>query len=308
MNCFVGTRTRLLAEGITAVPLIPFISLLSLLIAAYWSRATPGTELTLWIVLLSASISSVAGFAFSPIAGAILFYVHSDAVLVVQILLVASVAQQMYCVWRFRRQIRSLECLPYVFGSLATLPFGIFLLLNSRASIFLPSLGFLLLVYGTFVALKPTLHLTMSNPLSGRILAGALGGITGGVAAFPGAFVAIWCQVQGFDKERQRSIVQPFILISQVAAIAMLCVARPVVTTSLDAMQYAAPAVLGAYVGLHIFSKLSTSGFNRVVGVALAVAGVLMAAKSLSATTQATESPAPSLSAPPIKNLPIQHL
>jgi uncharacterized membrane protein YfcA len=267
------------------------------LIAAYWSRTTPITELTLWIVLLSASISSIAGFAFSPIAGAILFYLHSDAVLVVQILLVASVAQQIYCVWRFRRQVRSLECLPYVFGSLATLPFGILLLLNSRASILLPSLGFLLLVYGTFVAVKPTLYLTKSNPLSGRILAGALGGITGGLAAFPAAFVAMWCQVQGFDKERQRSIVQPFILISQVAAIAMLCVARPVGATSLEAIQYAAPAVLGAYVGLHVFSKLSTSGFNRIVGVALAVAGILMAAKSLQPTTQTTGSPTPSMRA-----------
>jgi uncharacterized membrane protein YfcA len=267
------------------------------LIAAYWSRTTPITELTLWIVLLSASISSIAGFAFSPIAGAILFYLHSDAVLVVQILLVASVAQQIYCVWRFRRQVRSLECLPYVFGSLATLPFGILLLLNSRASILLPSLGFLLLVYGTFVAVKPTLYLTKSNPLSGRILAGALGGITGGLAAFPAAFVAMWCQVQGFDKERQRSIVQPFILISQVAAIAMLCVARPVGVTSLEALQYAAPAVLGAYVGLHVFNKLSTSGFNRIVGVALAVAGILMAAKSLQPTTQTTGSPTSSMGA-----------
>jgi len=293
VNSFVGTRARLLAEGFWAIPSIPFISLLSLLIAAYWSRTTPITELTLWIVLLSASISSIAGFAFSPIAGAILFYLHSDAVLVVQILLVASVAQQIYCVWRFRRQVRSLECLPYVFGSLATLPFGILLLLNSRASILLPSLGFLLLVYGTFVAVKPTLYLTKSNPLSGRILAGALGGITGGLAAF----VAMWCQVQGFDKERQRSIVQPFILISQVAAIAMLCVARPVGATSLEAIQYAAPAVLGAYVGLHVFSKLSTSGFNRIVGVALAVAGILMAAKSLQPTTQTTGSPTPSMRA-----------
>ena len=187
MNSFVGTRARLLAEGFSAIPSIPFISLLSRLIAAYWSRTTPTTELTLWIVLLSASISSIAGFAFSPIAGAILFYVHSDAVLVVQILLVASVAQQIYCVWRFRRQVRSLECLPYVFGSLATLPFGILLLLNSRASILLPSLRLSSSVYGTFVAVKPTLYLTKSNPLSGRILAGALGGITGGLAAFPAA-------------------------------------------------------------------------------------------------------------------------
>jgi uncharacterized membrane protein YfcA len=279
VNTFVGTRARL-AETISAIPSIPFISLLSLLFAAYWYRTAPTAELTLWIVLLSASISSIAGFAFSPIAGAILFYVHSDAVLVVQILLVASAAQQIYCVWRFRTQIRSLECLPYVFGSLATLPFGILLLLNSRASILMPSLGIVLLSYGTFVAVRPNLCLTKSNPLSGRVLAGALGGITGGLAAFPAAFVAIWCQVQGFEKERQRSIVQPFILINQISAICILSLLRPLAPTTFEAIQYAAPAVLGAYIGLHIFGKLSNTAFNRFVGAALALAGFLMITKA----------------------------
>jgi hypothetical protein len=68
-------------------------------------------------------------------------------------------------------------------------------------------LGLFLLAYGIFTAIKPAFSQGKSNPLAGRILAGALGGVTGGVAAFPGAFVAIWCQIQGFEKERQRAIV-----------------------------------------------------------------------------------------------------
>ena len=278
---FAGRRTRPYLDSLLAIPLIPVICFLLFAIAAYWSRSLFSAEAGLWTVLLSATLSSVAGFAFSPIAGAVLFHVNPDAVLVVQILLVASIAQQTYCIWHLRSHIRALEFLPYAVGSLTTLPLGILLLLKSPASSFLPMLGVFLACYGTFAAVRPTIDLSKSNLLSGRVLAGALGGITGGLAAFPGAFVAIWCQAQGFDKERQRSIVQPFILINQIVAIAILSFVRPAATISFETIQYAAPAVLGAYFGLCIFRRLGNSEFNRVVGAALAVAWVLMVLKVL---------------------------
>lgn len=277
---FTGQRTRPFTGRLLAIPLAPCICFLLFAITAYWSRSFLDAEASLWVVLFSAVLASVVGFAFSPLAGAVLFHVNSDAVLVVQILLVASIAQQIYCIWQQRTHIRALEFLPYTIGSLTTLPFGIFLLLKSQASHFLPLLGLFLAGYGVFAAVRPAIDLNKSNLLSGRILAGALGGITGGLAAFPGAFVAIWCQAQGFDKERQRSIVQPFILINQVVAIAILSFVRPVKTISFETIQYAAPAILGAYFGLCIFRRLGTSGFNRIVGAALAVAGMLMVLKA----------------------------
>ena len=277
----VVQRTRLHSWGLSRLPAVPFIAFVFLLLSAYWFRSNPTVELALWIVLVSALISSIAGFAFSPIAGAALLFCKLDPVIVVQILLVASLAQQLYCVWLFRSEIRSFEFVPYLVGSLATLPLGILLLLNSRASILLPVLGIFLLSYGSFVAVKPTIAMCSTNALLGRILVGALGGVTGGLAAFPAAFVAIWCQVHGFDKGRQRSIVQPFILINQAVSITVLSLAHPASSPSLETIQYAAPAILGAHFGVHIFGKLSTSGFNRLVGAALATAGVLMVAKML---------------------------
>lgn len=272
-------RARLYSMGFSSLPAIPLIAFLFLLLAAYWSRSAQTGELALWIVLFSALISSIAGFAFSPIAGAALFCCNSDPILVVQILLIASLAQQLYCVWLLRNQIKPLEVVPYLCGSLTTLPLGILLLLNSRASTFLPLLGILLLSYGSFVSIKPAIATWNGNALLGRIVAGALGGITGGLAAFPAAFVAIWCQLQGFEKERQRSIVQPFILINQFVTIIVLSLVHPAASPSLETIQYAAPAILGAHVGIRIFGKLSTSGFNRLVGAALAVAGILMITK-----------------------------
>ena len=45
------------------------------------------------IVFLAASVSSIAGFAFSPLAGSMLFHVTNDSIHTVQIMLVASIAR-----------------------------------------------------------------------------------------------------------------------------------------------------------------------------------------------------------------------
>ncbi len=261
-----------------AVPVLPCICFLLFIAATLWSRSMPSSEASLWVVFFSALLSSIAGFAFSPIAGAFLFHLIDDAVLVVQILLIASIAQQFYCVWRLRGLMGSLELLPYLAGSLSTLPIGIFLLLKSGAASYLPLLGLILMAYGAFAFLKPTIKIR-TNALAGRLAVGALGGLTGGLAAFPAAFVTIWCQAQGFTKERQRAITQPFILVNQLAAFGILSFVRPLGKISFEVVQFMPAAILGAYFGLLLFGQLSTVSFNKIVGSLLFVAGITMAAK-----------------------------
>ncbi|MBK3664769.1 sulfite exporter TauE/SafE family protein [Bradyrhizobium diazoefficiens] len=256
-----------------ALPTVPTTCLLLFALAIVVPFSGTATGTASWIVLFSALLSSIAGFAFSPIAGAFLFRTLSEPLAVVKILLVASIAQQLYCVWRLRETIRLRECAPYLVGSVTTLPIGLYLLCDTSASIFLPLLGALLITYGIFSALKPDLR-AGRNPVWGRVLSGALGGITGGLAAFPAAFVTMWCLIQGFDKHQTRSIVQPFILINQLLSISVLMAVRPTQIVPFDALRYAAPAVLGAYFGLMIFNRVDTSTFNRIVGLFLIAAGL----------------------------------
>lgn len=251
---------------------IPAFSLLFFALAL----ATPTShqvQLISWIVLFSALVSSIAGFAFSPIAGVFLFHTVHEPLEVVRILLVASIAQQIYCVWRLRATIQIKACGPSLIGSVATLPIGLYLLCKTSASVFLPLLGILLIAHGIFAVLKPTLR-AGTDPLWGRILAGALGGITGGLAAFPAAFVTMWCLLQGFDKHRTRSVTQPFILVNQILAVAALMIVRPINIGVTDTFHYAAPSVLGAHFGLLIFNRVSGSTFNRIVGAFLVLAGL----------------------------------
>ena len=59
---------------------------------------------------------------------------------------------------------------------------------------------------------RSTPRVTKGGPLA-DLAVGALGGITGPLAAFPGAFLTIWCGMRGWDKVAQRSIYQPDIRI-----------------------------------------------------------------------------------------------
>jgi uncharacterized membrane protein YfcA len=274
-------RTSLPDQGAAHdVGIVPWLCLLTVAFAVLWSHANLDTKEALAVVFVGALLSSIAGFAFSPLAGSVLFHVAPDPIEVVKILLVASIAQQLYCVWRLRGLIKSFEFIPYLVASLATLPLGVFLLLHVHTTVYLPILGCMLMAFGMYAAARPNVR-AGGNPMIGRVAVGALGGLTGGLAAFPGAFITIWCQAQGFSKERQRSIVQPFILINQLVTLAALSAFNPVGSLSADLLLYAAPAILGAYFGLRLFEKLSTANFNRVVGAFLFLAGAATVAHSL---------------------------
>jgi uncharacterized membrane protein YfcA len=99
------------------------------------------------------------------------------------------------------------------------------------------------------------------------------------LAAFPGAFVTIWCGMQGWDKVTQRSIYQPYILIVQALTLAALIAVSGRARFDAELLTYALPGIAGAAVGLRIFHRLTDLQFQRLVNVALIVSGVALALK-----------------------------
>jgi uncharacterized protein len=116
----------------------------------------------------------------------------------------------------------------------------------------------------------------------GDALAGAAGGITGGLAAFPGACVTIWCGLQGWAKERQRAVFQPYILLMQAAALAwmQLLPAAPgggAWRVGLgEAASFLPPALLGTLCGLSLFHRLSDRQFGLAVNLLLIASGAAL--------------------------------
>jgi uncharacterized membrane protein YfcA len=235
------------------------------------------TTLALLIVLLAATLSGIAGFAFSAICGVMLLQVMRDPVQVVEIMMVCSIAIQLLSVAVLWRDIDWRRMSIFLIGGPIGLPVGVALLLHLDPHVCRHVIGALLTAYAAWVLLKPPMTIPRGGPMA-DIAVGFLGGITGGLAGFPGATVAAWCGLQGWDKRHQRAIYQPYILIMQVLALALIQVMHPTgmhaATVSLADLEFVPPALLGTIFGLTLFARLPDRHFAITVNALLLVSGL----------------------------------
>lgn len=114
-----------------------------------------------------------------------------------------------------------------------------------------------------------------------RFYAGFLGGLTGGLAGFPGASVTIWRGLKGWDKARQRAVYQPFILCMQPASLLAIQLTQPdsptMVRLDWQTLAFIPAALAGAWLGLRIFKRLSDRQFELAVNLLLVLSGISLA-------------------------------
>src|SRR6185437_12940553 len=95
---------------------------------------------------------------------------------------------------------------------------------------------------------------------------GFAGGITGGATAFPGAIPAVWCSLRGLSKLEQRVLVQPFILVNQIAGRIYFSKLGILASATLTTYLWCAPGVaLGTWLGLQLFNRIDDKRFRQVV-------------------------------------------
>jgi uncharacterized membrane protein YfcA len=237
------------------------------------------TDTSLWpmaAIFVAAFASSIAGFAFSAICGAILFHLIDDPLRVVQIMMICSVGGQALMVWSLRRDVLWSTLLIFVIGAGAGLPLGVYIVLHAKPVVYIHIVGGLLVLYAALMIFRRPVVLPRQHALLDA-LAGFLGGITGGAAAFPGAFVTIWCSFKGWSKERQRGVYQPFILIVQIIAIAvMVAFGRASAEHhkfDFSGIFYLPAMLLGSSLGFACFKWLNDRQFALAVNVLLIVSG-----------------------------------
>jgi uncharacterized membrane protein YfcA len=231
-------------------------------------------------ILLSAFVSSIAGFAFSALAGSALAYLKVDPFRAVQMMVVCSLATQLYAVWTIREAIRWRPLLPMIAAGAATVPLGVWTLRHADALIYAAGLGIFLIGYGCMVALRRDGVVLRANAWRDAA-AGALGGLAGGLAGIPGAFVTILCSMRGWDKLRQRAVYQPYILAMQLVAIVCLhwnAHARIELEHDMNLVPF---ALLGAIGGLAVFRRMSNQQFQVAVSALLVVSGMGLLARAL---------------------------
>ncbi len=232
---------------------------------------------TVAAVGIAALLSGIAGFAFSALCGALVFQFRHDAVAVVQIMLVCSLANQALCLLLLRKAIRLKPLTPYLCGGLIGVPAGVWLLLRAAGHHYDLALGLLLTIYGLYMLVRPPLHVTKrSTPAD--ILAGLLGGVMGGFAATPGAPVAIWCATKGWDKIAQRAIVQPYILAVQIIGLISIALMHHAGTANSGIPPVTwlcvPPGLLGTAWGFALAKRMTNTQFGRATNLLLIASGV----------------------------------
>jgi uncharacterized membrane protein YfcA len=234
------------------------------------------TQLTTVTVFAASLLSSLAGFAFSALCGAMLFQFRHDPIAVVQIMLACSLANQSLSVWMLRRDIDWRRLLPFLVPGAAGVLCGVFALLHLQADVYVRVLGCILFLYGSYMLVRPPITLRQTG-IVGDAISGLFGGVLGGLAAVPGAPVSIWCAMKGWDKTCQRALYQPFILIMQVVALMAIPAMRvgSAAQAGFPSMVYLyVPAgLIGTLIGFCCFRRMTNRQFGIAVNVLLAVSG-----------------------------------
>jgi hypothetical protein len=231
--------------------------------------------LSLAAILIASAVSSIAGFAFSALCGAFLFNLMESPVYAVQVMIVCSIAIQLFSVATLWRSIAWRSLPPFLIGGVIGVPAGAYVLLHLPTPLYRDIIGTLLVIYACYLLFRrPVRPVNLGR--FGDGCAGFLGGFTGGLAGFPGSFVTIWCGLKGWDKARQRGVYQPFILCMQPVSLIAIQLMRTSSTSQLDwqTLTFVPAALLGAWLGLGIFKRLSDRQFDVAVKLLLVVSGL----------------------------------
>jgi hypothetical protein len=171
--------------------------------------------------------------------------------------------------------------LPFLAGGLAGLPLGLWLLPRLDVPLFKAVLGAMLVVVCPlmfFAAQLPRLR----GGRAGDALAGAAGGVMGGLGGFTGVVPTLWCTVRGFDRDRQRAIIQNFNLAMQVVTLGSYAATGILEPRMLPLLALVAPAVLiPVLLGARLYLGISDLAFRRVVLGLLGASGVALLVSSV---------------------------
>ena len=270
-------------KGSLTMALVCAAGALSAIEVHRWATGEPlaGMQLVAELLIFaSALVGSIGGFAFSAFAGAGLAHLFGDPVRSVEVLAMCSVTMQAYSVVRLWRSIRWWWVLRFVAGGVLTAPLAVQWLTSLSSPAFSTGLGVFLVVYGAYMLVRrPRAPLAASGWMD--VAAGALGGITGGLAAFPGAFVVPWCGLRGYDKDTARGICQAYILIMQIVVLTCIRSRAVALDLGMPTIAYLAAALLATHLGIAVFRALSNRQFCLLVHGLLIVSGLSLAAKVL---------------------------
>jgi len=246
----------------------------------------------LWLILFfSGLICGISGFAFSSIGN--LTQLLIPPITAVPLLQGLSIFNQLTSITKLRKDMpkKLQDWFPNgpgtaILGGLLGVQVGVWILNNFPGPILTLIIGFLVCIYSLYLTFKPKGFILRKfvGPKT-AFFVGALGGAIGGFTAFPGLAVVMWTGLRNITKAQTRAIVQPFIVLLQLAALITNASQHPerFGVSYWTMLAITIPAVLpGTLTGVWIYSKLSETNFKRVIFILLSIVGITLIIKGWS--------------------------
>ena len=217
-------------------------------------------------VFAGAFVSGLSGFAFSAVAGAILIHVFPP-IEAVPLMMACSITVQAANLFALRKSMQWKTSLVFIAGGLLGIPIAIYLLQHVDTGVFRLGFGILVSLYAAYALLRPTAaYLRQMDSRSRNALVGFGGGLVGGLTAMPGALPAVWCDIHGLPKHQQRGLVQPYIGVMQLFALALMLSHHSLSLKVLINFGIALPALAaGTAVGIVLFGRINEVAFKRII-------------------------------------------
>lgn len=240
-------------------------------------------ELILIVALgaaLAGFVQGLSGFGFGLTAMALWAWTLEPR-LAASLSLFGSLTGQLLAAFTVRRGWDFKALLPFIAGGLAGLPLGLYLLPRLDVPVFKATLGLMLVIVCPLMFFAARLP-RVRGGAAGDALAGAAGGMMGGLGGFTGVAPTLWCTVRGLDRDRQRAIIQNFNLSMQVVTFASYLATGILEPRMLPLLAVVAPAVLvPVLLGTRLYHGISDLAFRKIVLGLLTASGVALLAASV---------------------------
>jgi hypothetical protein len=232
----------------------------------------------------AALASGLAGFAFAMIASGV-FLLVLPPLEAVPVILAASFVAQFFTLPRFVPLISWPRLAPFILGGLAGVPLGAELLRRVDIATFRLAVGAFLVTYSLYLLFRSVPRPFAFKGASATAADGAVGfvgGVMGGMAGLSGAIPTPWCGLRGWNKDEQRAVYQPYILVMQLAALLWLGASGSITRASLVAFAVILlPFLAGIALGLRLYARVNDAQFRRIVLGLLLVSGLILVATAL---------------------------
>jgi len=221
-------------------------------------------------VFLAAFTQGVTGFGFGMVAMALLplFSDVREASILSGILSLVTTTSVFFSV---RRQFRWRDFLFPALGMVAGTPLGVYALILLDATLIRRLVGAAILVACLQMVL-PGNGSHKAIPWPWGLLAGFAGGILGGAFGIGGPPVIAYASLQHWEGARYKAMLCSFFAASNLYRVLIMLSAGLITSTIAVRFAWGLPAVLlGAYLGVRTFGRLSRERFRRVVIATLAI-------------------------------------